>query len=60
MIKETNNSDIINVVQRWDSYGLLEGIPILQKTESKISETLLGIFLITLSDNINLVALSYI
>ncbi len=33
MIKETNNSDIINVVQRWDSYGLLEGIPILQKTE---------------------------
>jgi len=25
--------DIINVVQRWDSAGLLEGLPILEKTE---------------------------
>jgi hypothetical protein len=25
--------DIINVVQRWESLGLLDGVPILQKTE---------------------------
>jgi hypothetical protein len=28
-----DKSDIINVVQRWDSAGLLDGLPILQKTE---------------------------
>ena len=32
-MKEELDEDVLNVVERWQSLGFLEGLPILEKTE---------------------------